>query len=240
MVVFSFFNGITNSNGLATFSLTGLSSSATYTCSYSNVSDTCTVNVVTYYFIDDCSVDNTSNYTNQQLRNSSGTATLVYNSSERAYACNKTTSGYALLQFGDCTLHNNMKISADIKLGSSSWMKNGMLGFADATNPKTAYGFSGFAQGETYYRIMEWNGNSDVQTTSNSKWSSLSLTDYNHHELVYQDGVVTYTITNPSNVSKTLTLTLVGTNYIGGKVGLFVECNTSPNCYIKNIKAEAI
>lgn len=50
----SVYTGITNQNGVAEFSLTGLSTSATYTCSYSNVTDTCTVTVTvpTYVFYD--------------------------------------------------------------------------------------------------------------------------------------------------------------------------------------------
>ena len=44
------YSSITNSSGVASFSLTGLSSSGTYTCSYGNVSDTCTVTVTNYLF----------------------------------------------------------------------------------------------------------------------------------------------------------------------------------------------
>ena len=46
----SFYSSITNSSGVATFSLTGLTTSATYTCTYQNVSDTCTVTVSTHLF----------------------------------------------------------------------------------------------------------------------------------------------------------------------------------------------
>lgn len=194
----------------------------------------------TILFEDSCSADNTSIYTSQSIRNGSGKATFSFNSTQQAYACNRSTSGYALMQFGTLVLQNNMKVSADIKLGSTSWQRNGFLGFADKDNPKTAYALGGFVQGEKYYRMLETNVNTEVQTTSNTKWSSVSTSDFNHHELVYQDGVVTYTLTNPSAQTKSLTLTLIGNNYIGGKVGLWVECNTSPNCYIKNIVAEKI
>ena len=61
----SFYSSITNSNGVATFNLSNLTSSATWTCSYNNVTDTCIVNVVTYYFIDDCSADNSSSSNGQ-------------------------------------------------------------------------------------------------------------------------------------------------------------------------------
>ena len=190
-------------------------------------------------FNDDCSTDNTNNYINQSIKNSTGVANFTYNSDEQAYVCTRSSSGYALIQFGNTTLHNNIKISADIKIGSS-WTNNGVLGFTDVTNPRTSYNFGGFIQGEKYTRITEWNGNSELQTTSNTKWNDLSLTDYNHHELIYEDNIVTYTVTNPSNVSKSMTLTLGGDNYIGGKIGLWVECNANTLCYIKNIKIENI
>lgn len=66
---------------MATFSLTGLTTSATYTCSYSNVSDTCTVTVVNYLLYDDASTDNSSTLfgTQYPLRNN-GTNTVAWNS----------------------------------------------------------------------------------------------------------------------------------------------------------------
>ena len=198
------------------------------------------MNVVTYYFIDDCSVDNTSNYTSISLRNSNGTASITYDSNRQAYAIKRANSGVSMLQLGNLTLQNNMKISADMNINGTSWVNNAFICFCDKDNPKT-YGVGGFAQGETYYRLFEFNGSSDVQTTQNSRWGDYVTNDYNHHELIYQDGVVTYTITTPNNVSKTVTLTLIGTNYIGGAVGLFIDnTNGNPQCYVKNIKAEPI
>lgn len=53
-------SGITNSNGLATFTVTGLSSNTTFIASYSNVSDTCTVTVQTaVYYANDFSDSST-------------------------------------------------------------------------------------------------------------------------------------------------------------------------------------
>ena len=61
----SVYTGITNSNGVATVTVTGISSTTTFTATYSNVSDTCSVTVpgpayslqfsqdtYTYYFMD--------------------------------------------------------------------------------------------------------------------------------------------------------------------------------------------
>ena len=56
----SLYTGITNSNGIATVTVTGISATTTFTCTYSNVSDTCTVNTITYYINDDATADNSS------------------------------------------------------------------------------------------------------------------------------------------------------------------------------------
>ena len=47
---YSLYSGITNSNGVASVTVSGLSATATFTASYSNVSDTCIVNVSTHLF----------------------------------------------------------------------------------------------------------------------------------------------------------------------------------------------
>ena len=236
----SLYTGITDSTGLATVTVS-VSSTTTFTCSYSNVSDTCQVIVSSYIFYDDATVDNSSQYTSYAIQNTSGKVNIAWNSTEQAYAItNNTTSGRALLQFGDTLLQNNVRISADIKLGGTSYKQNGMLAFIDKDSRAT-YSVAGWVQGQKYYRLTEFNGTSELQTTPNSTWSSLSTSDYNHHELVYQNGVVTYTITTPASQTKTVSLTLQKSNYVGGKLGLFVELfSSATHCYIKNIKVEAL
>jgi len=230
----------TDSSGVATATVT-FSASGTLTASYSNVSDTATVTVQTYGFYDDASVDNSSQYTSYSIQNTSGKVNIAWNSTEQAYAItNNTTSGRALLQFSNTVMQDNIKISADINLGGASYKQNGMLAFIDKDSQST-YSVAGWVQGQKYYRLTEFNGTSELQTTPNSTWSSLSTSDYNHHELVYQNGVVTYTVTTPSSETKTVSLTLQKSNYVGGKLGLFVELfSSATHCYIKNIKVESL
>ena len=231
----------TNSSGVATATVT-FSASGTLTASYSNVSDTATVTVQQgYLFYDDATSDNSSQYTSYAIQGTSGIVNIAWNSTEQAYAItNNTTSGRALLQFGDTLLQNNVRISADIKLGGTSYKQNGMLAFIDKDS-RTTYSVAGWVQGEKYYRLTEFSGTSELQTTTNEKWTSLSTSDYNHHELVYQNGVVTYTITTPASQTKTVSLTLQKSNYVGGKLGLFVELfSSATHCYIKNIKVESL
>jgi len=48
----SVYTGITNTNGLASVTVTNISADTTFTATYSNVTATCTVNVATYLFYD--------------------------------------------------------------------------------------------------------------------------------------------------------------------------------------------
>ena len=195
----------------------------------------------TVLFEDDATTDNSSQYTSYSIQGTSGAVNIGWNSTEQAYAItNNTTSGRALIQFGNTILQNNIKISADIKLNGTSYKQNGMLAFIDKDSQST-YSLAGWVQGQKYVRLTEFSGTSELQTTPNVTWSSLDTSGYNHHELTYVDGVVTYTVTTPNDATKTMTLTLQQSNYIGGKLGLFVEVfSSATHCYIKNIKVETI
>ena len=77
----SSYTGITDSLGVASVTVSNISSETTFTASYNNVSDTCTVNVITYIINDDATADNSSTLfgTSYALRNS-GTNTTGWNS----------------------------------------------------------------------------------------------------------------------------------------------------------------
>lgn len=195
------------------------------------------VKAQSYLFFDDCTVDNTAQYTLQQIKGNAN-ATLTFNNNEKAYLVHGTSTERAIYTFGDTILQNGMKISADIKLMGATWSSNGLLGWYDPTNPTQNY-MGGFVQGETYFSPREYVNNVEYQLGGNNKWSGLSTSDYNHHELTYQNGVLTYTITNPNGVSKTISNT-EHKNWIGSRVGLFIETNRYDLCYVKNIVVEAL
>lgn len=225
----------TDSNGVATVTIS-FSGSTILTASIGGATDTATVTVQSYLFFDNCSVDNTQQYTLTQIKGNAN-ATLTFNAQEQAYLVHGTSTERAIYTFGDTTLQNGIKISADIKLGGANWYCNGMLGWFDPNNPQNNY-VGGFAQGETYYRLMEFVNNVEA-TTPNNRWSGLSTSDYNHHELTYNNGIFDYTITNPQGVSKTVTLNQ-RMDWVGSKIGLFIETNRYDLCYVKNIVVEAL
>lgn len=95
----SLYTGITDSTGVASVTVTGLTATATFTASYSNVSDVCTVTVgPAYLFYDACdSADGLSKYGNSvYVKNTSSTLTLSYDSTMNAYkVVGNNIDGYA-------------------------------------------------------------------------------------------------------------------------------------------------
>ena len=78
----SLYTGLTNSNGIAQVTVSNISGTVSFTCSYQSVTDTCTVTEQTYLFYDDCTSDRSNEYANASIQASSRTnyLTLTYNS----------------------------------------------------------------------------------------------------------------------------------------------------------------
>lgn len=117
----SAYNGITNTNGLASITVS-VSSETTFTCTYSNVSDTCTVIIPVYLFYDDCSSSSRlSEYGSSVALTSSRASTLTYVSSENAYYFNRSSSGDSFTGFQiPITTYDNIKITLKAKLSATS------------------------------------------------------------------------------------------------------------------------
>ncbi len=226
---------ITNNVGVATSEVTITENSNLYArfdgiSSIPNVnSNVVNVTVESYLFYDDCTTDKSSLYHNNSI--DGGTISLTYSTDHYSLNCSPNFKR-AVLGFNNIEVIEGIKIEADIQI-SNSWASNGMIGFFKDQSNYTG----GFAQGEKYYRLMEIVNGNEV-STSNTKWNDLTLNNYDHHELIYNEGILTYTITNANGMSKTLTLT-ERISWIGSKVGLFIETNNQTT-YIKNIKVEAL
>lgn len=90
----SLYTGITNSSGIAEVNVSNVTGTVTFTASYSNVTDTCTVTSVSYLFYDACdSSSGLSNYgTLHKLRVQNVDGTLSYDSGMNAYKFVPTTA----------------------------------------------------------------------------------------------------------------------------------------------------
>jgi len=134
----SVYNGITNSQGIASVTVSNISTATTFTASYSNVSDTCTVTVQTYLIYDDASVDNSSTLFGSYISlRSSGTNSVSYDSSTPCYVLKNTrrssesfrpysaldgyTGSFKLTVRSKCTTSSACPISLYYYLDSNNW-----------------------------------------------------------------------------------------------------------------------
>ena len=98
----SLYTSITNSSGIATFSLTGLLSSCTLTVTYNNVSDTAICTVTNYLFYDG---GVTGNYNSDYSKTNSG---VVVSVGDTGTTVSATASS-------DCYYYENVLLQGDFK-----------------------------------------------------------------------------------------------------------------------------
>lgn len=227
----SLFTGITDSTGIAEVTVSNVTGTVSFTASYSNVTDTCSVTGVTYIFYDAC--DSSAGLTNYgsliQLESSSYLATLEYDSTENAYKV--TSIGDAKSKSFPITTLNNadqFTIEADIK------RNNSRVGLVISSG--TGYGYciaiSDNTQFEVYkYTNKSWS-NQGATTATITEWVNLKLTI---------DGLnVSILLTNANEDTYTKTLTL-DSRYTNRDIGI-LSASQSANQYgyIKEIKAESL
>lgn len=236
--------GITNQNGVATFNLTGLTASATYTCSYSNVSDTCTVTVQTYLFYDACdSSSGLSNYGSVYSLEGNAQATLTYDSTMNSYKVQSTGSGVKVFPITALTGLDSLRLSADVYV-SSSVNAGTSIGLACVGTNHSGQGWCVFPTQTCYVHVF--NNNSFGRNVSLN--TSILANEWINITLDVQGTSVGYTITKVTDgtVVKTGTwsLTTYSSNYAtltDRQYAIDIGWSSS-NCYayIKNIIAEPI
>lgn len=95
----STYSATTNSNGYATFTVTGtINTTVTYSLTYQGITKTCTVQFIEHLFYDTCSsASGLTNYgTNHWLKGSTATLTMAYDSNHNAYSfIGNTVDGFA-------------------------------------------------------------------------------------------------------------------------------------------------
>ena len=243
----SVYKGITNSSGVATFSLTGLSSSGTYTCSYGNVSDTCTVTVVNYLFYDECnSATGLSNYGSVYPVENNTNATITYDSTMNAYKISSTGGGTKVFPITALTGLTSLHLEAEFYLPSTTH-NNTSCGLEVVGTNHTSWGTVQNKVHNLYgYHIFRNNSFVKNTTAKNGanldKWIRFKI-DIDGVNVTYSfeqlDGTVIYQ-------STTLNLsTLVGSTYYttveDRQYGISIAWN-SYTCYsyVRNIKATTL
>ena len=233
----SVYSSITNSSGVATFSLTGLTTSATYTASYQNVTDTCTVTVgPSYLFYDACdSSSGLSNYgTPVGVGSTISTNYTSYNSTENAYDV-RTNGDWGMIPITAMTGQDNYKISMLVKTKGTHGANRGGFGFlaSDSTNVFPCWKIEG--NGACNYTLKQGSSEPNTKvcdtTSPSSNWYKI--------EVSKQGTSYTCKVYNSSD-------TLLGTHTTTVDLGSSVRCGlyrvggSSYGAYVKEIIAEPI
>ena len=188
----SLYSGLTNSSGIATITVTGITSNTTFTATYSNVSDTCTVTAQSYIINDDASVNNRDTLFGSSsiaLRNN-GTSTMTWTSASPSYYQVKVTksSSDSFIEYLPLRgVTDSFKLTMKFKLPSTSGVSYvGLYYYIDSNN---------------------WGG---VKSLSDAQWVS-SKTNGTFTEQEYRTGksLTTNYYTNEISYNKTAnTLTI--------------------------------
>ena len=226
---------------MASFSLSGLTSSGTYTCSYGNVSDTCTVTVVNYLFYDDCTTDNTSQYTTLlQVSNTGTNATLTFDSTEQAYNFIGSGGEYFVGRvIPNIRGEDNIKIRCKVKFQNTNAYNQFFIIMSDSLNP---------AQRGDWDMLRVWgSGHCDYLQKYSGKWedtvsSSYVNQNYCYLELIKEGTSVTANLYDSSmNLLKTTSQTCLSYSNPYFAIGLNSKYNTGAyGKFIKEIKVEPI
>ena len=240
---------ITNSNGIGSCTVTGITAETTFTASYSNVSDTCTVNAQSYLFYDECtSSTGLSNYDTTNIIKVNGTASvpnLSYDSGMNAYKLYGSGNYRSMYTIPTLNGLDNYKISMEVRCTQNNWLNSCGFGLLIDSTSNSSYCFVGQVRGSSEWRAIRYTinsttnsalGSSDVSlsTNANGRWLKTEmivndtqitwkLYDGNGN-LLMTDGP--YTITDNNNHKCGLVITTEkGANYI---------------CYVRNIQAESL
>ena len=239
----SLYTGITNSNGVATINIVGLTANVTLTASFSNVSDTASVTVLSYIFYDGCASDNTSQYSNTaRIGSTTNVATLTFDGTANAYYTTTTTSydswfGWVIPNSRGL---NNIKITCKVKLAGTSAYNQFLIGCADNLAQSSSNNGN-----YDLYRIRgdnkaDYLHNSGNEVTGSSKSTTVQNT---YVDIVFQKSGTTIT-GSVYNSSNTLLSTYTYSNvnsYTNPYFLMMINTNrTADHAYIKEIKVESL
>lgn len=230
---------------MATVTVTGLTDTTSFTCSYSNVTDTATVTVQQgYLFYDDATTDNSSLYDTTSLTGSS----FSYDSTNQAYLLNVTSnqSITSLFVKDFNSVPDNCKVSVDLQIPSNTGTTNVQGGLLVMNNSKN----NGILCMEEYTSSRSkrslgtttaptgTHGNKVVSdqnfTVTNYRgvWLTLVLTVnsgsvsakwYDNQSLIVEDTMSASVLSNNSN-----------------RIGILMSYNSNSKLLFKNLKVEAL
>lgn len=225
----SFNTGITDSTGKATVTVS-VSATTTFTCSYSNVTDTCTVTAQSYLFYDAC--DSSAGLTNygQVVPISSETTTsyLSYDSTQNAYDV-RANGNWGVIPISVLNGEDDYKITGEFKTRSSNNASQG--GFLFRAENSTDFVVFRMYGSSCNSNINDSNQQSIGSVSANSKWYKFEVT---------KEGTsfeVTVTDIDAGTVVGTQSRTVSFDTYY---VGFQVVAGSSYGSYVREVKVVSL
>lgn len=236
----SLYSGLTNSSGIATITVSGITSNTTFTASYGNVSDTCTVTVSNVIFSDDCTTDKTSTTwgSSISLRNS-GTASVTYTTGSPNYylIANTRNSSEAFVPYAELEgITDSFKLTIKAKTETTSNpCLTGLYYYIDSNNWG---GVKGMISEQWISSKTNGTFNETQYTTGQS-----NTTNYYTNEITFNSVANTLTVntydSNDSLIqSKTMNIPITLTSSV--KWGTSTTWSNTAKTRVSNVKAEYI
>lgn len=226
----SFNTGITNSQGLAEITVSNITGTVSFTASYSNVTDTCTVSGVTYLFYDECS--SSAGLTNYgqivPISSSTTTSYLEYNSTQNAYYVH-ANGDWGVIPITILNGEDDYKISAEFKTaGSSNTYQGGFMFRAQNSTNNITFRMYGSSCNSVINDSSQQNIGS---VTANAKWYKFEVTKQG------QSFSVTVTDIDAGTVVGTQSRTVSFDTYY---VGFMTVAGQSYGSYVRNVEASSL
>lgn len=237
----SLYTGITDNNGRAIVTVP-VNSDTTFTATYNNVTDTCTVTVgPSYLFYDACdSASGLSNYGSSiQMYKGSGTGTISYNSTQNSYYITGN-DGYAII-IPIIPMENldNYKLTFQYKHQSTGAFCQPSVFVYDknVSSYPTVYGVR--HRGDKIINCQKFANN--VDTSANQVTVSDASNQWFTLEMTKNGTNLSFKIKNSSDaVIYDKTYNSESLNATACALGMWTEQGQSYGWYMKEIKAESL
>lgn len=233
----SVYNSITNSQGIASVTVSNVSTATTFTASYSNVSDTCTVTVQTYLLYDDCSSSSgLSNYGSSVVFERNSTNTLAFNTDE--YLLSGSTccfSGREVLAMQGVD-DGRLRIKFKMNTTSNAAYNQFCIFCTDQTLPQSSYPYGTRVRNDKKFQYFTIGSESTIYTHSVAY-----STDWFYLEAIKEGTSWTIKLYDSSLTQlATDTRTLSSMSNPNWYFALLTDKGTNYSIHIKEVLAEAL
>ena len=228
----SLYTGITNNDGIAQVTVSNISGTVTFTCTYSNVSDTCTV-TRSSYIVDISGMTDQSNefgsILNFRSNGSSGSGSMSYDSTNHYYVFASTSTGQErFISLPALTGYNNFKMTFEAQVVTTHLF--GFGEFVGSTNTNCSV-YVGTDDG--HFKKHQGSDTNISTGASSGTWYSFTVTvDSTGYYVTIKDLNDNVKVDNYRCTISNSNTTQYG--FTWGWQG------TSQRFYLRNIKAEAL